>query len=196
MGIDRSENWIWAVRANDPSNVQAEFPYQYEGNVQNDGDLNGHGSCVLSKAVGPSYGVSKNADITVVRIQPTIFGNNDLVCTDPSQVMRINLIIDALTKVLADITKKILGQRAVVNPSCATTKQRNTGFPLPTDGGIYQLYIVIKQLNAADIVVVTITGAGNGGTIPTDSDSDSDDSDSEHGGIPVSIERWADGFQN
>jgi hypothetical protein len=69
-------------------------------------DKQGHGTCVLSKAAGPQYGVAKNVDVVVVKIQ-----------ADRSNGFSIqsSSFMDALLEIRTDISDNKLQGKAVIN---------------------------------------------------------------------------------
>lgn len=72
-GLDARDDWLFAGKdvPNDP-NGKAPFKYMdpvTDGNAAyTDWRSDGHGTAVFAKAVGPDYGVSKEANFTIVRI--------------------------------------------------------------------------------------------------------------------------------
>ena len=67
-----------------------------------EGDTNGHGTCVASKVVGPTFGVAKSANIVVVRVDPV------------NGRIPMSRAIAAWGVVARDITLRDMQRRAVV----------------------------------------------------------------------------------
>ena len=97
--------------ANMPGSKSWLFP-GFEGVVPIDSDQDdkwGHGACVLSKISGPTYGVAKNVDIVIVKLQAkNKKGRYKLPASN---------LAKALIEVKHDIEKKNLQNRAVINMS-------------------------------------------------------------------------------
>ena len=71
------------------------------GEPQIQSDETGHGTCVASKVVGPNFGVAKNANIVVVRVNP-INGN-----------FQMSRVLTAWAVVALDIASNNMQGRAV-----------------------------------------------------------------------------------
>jgi len=67
-----------------------------------EGDENGHGTCVTSKIVGPTFGVAKSANVVVVKLAP-IAGQ-----------VHVSRVIAAWGAVAGDVASENLRGRAVV----------------------------------------------------------------------------------
>lgn len=74
--------------------------------VMDDPMFPGHGSCIASKVAGPRFGVAKNANIVMVKLE-TIDGGS----------YSFSSIIRAFTLISEDIDANGLGGKAVVNLS-------------------------------------------------------------------------------
>lgn len=70
-------------------------------------DFMGHGSCVASKATGPTYGTAKNASIVAVKLPKSL---------------SFSSILAALIDISNDVFEKGLGGKAVINMSIGTSK--------------------------------------------------------------------------
>ena len=105
---------------------------------------------MLSRAVGPTYGVSKNAMVTIVRVPPS---------TGPIEAMAGPAMVSAYVQVFNDIVSKGLGGRAVViaaNGFTATLAGTNSqGYPVQghrdypmfkTIGNFAQVGVLVSDL--------------------------------------------------
>lgn len=77
------------------------------GATQEETDFLNHGSCVASKAGGPSYGTAKNADMVAVKL--------------PSD-LSISAIFTALVEISNDVYQKKLEGKAVINMSLGSRR--------------------------------------------------------------------------
>lgn len=93
-GIKR---WVFVANAN---------PNRHN-TLETDVDIHGHGTCVLSKVAGPTFGVAKNANVVIVKI-PWNYVD------DPS-----SYYLDALSGVAEDVVKYQV-KNAILNLSFGT----------------------------------------------------------------------------
>jgi subtilisin family serine protease len=72
------------------------------GEAHDEDDVTGHGTCVASKIIGPTFGVAKNADLVLVKLD----GN-----------LHVSRVIAAWGVVAADIDSgNRMGKAVVINP--------------------------------------------------------------------------------
>ncbi|OLN86981.1 Subtilisin-like protease 3 [Colletotrichum chlorophyti] len=107
------------------------------GASQEETDFLNHGSCVASKAAGPTYGTAKEADVIAVKLP------GDL---------SISAIFTALVEISNDVYQKKLEGKAVVNMSLGS----RIPHALSTTVTAYKLLLV--ALMAEDIIIVTASG--------------------------------------
>jgi len=156
-------SWMFAGRADDPT------PYWYHYNeFRSDNDQKDYrGSCQLSKIVGPNLGVSKNADVTIVKLPPPKHNpapeiDGTMVLDYPST--RMSLAVDGLTKILEDVVAKGLGRKAVISLPLGFTEtlgeipRRKDAVPYSAIGTEYRLYRIVKELLRADVIIVVPAG--------------------------------------
>jgi hypothetical protein len=122
--------------------------------------------CIISKAVGKSYGVSKNAAVTVVRVPRPVLTQED-IDSGVDKGFRYTTSVDALRLVLQDVINKNLQYRAVINLSWGFTNDLGR-IPLPGEY-TYEIYQVLQALIAENVVVVT--SSGNSGKFIYDQDT-------------------------
>lgn len=103
-----------------------------------DGDPLMHGTCVLSKAVGPTYGVAKKSDVVIVKL-PILKDKSDPTATSLAG------IVEGYRRIVQHVIANNKQGMAVVNNS-------NGGAQHP------MLLAYIKRLIALDVVVVTASG--------------------------------------
>ncbi|KAH0444336.1 alkaline serine protease [Colletotrichum camelliae] len=116
--------------------------FMYTTGAEKDGyDRVNHGSCVASRANGPSFGTAKNADVVLVKL---------------ANPLTLYSILEAWVKVSNDVYLKNLAGKAVVSAAVGTKMEGCH----PSTALAYKL--LIQSLLADDIVVVS--AAGNGRT--------------------------------
>ncbi|KAH8705522.1 hypothetical protein BGW36DRAFT_422075 [Talaromyces proteolyticus] len=103
----------------------------------------GHGTCVLSKAVGPSYGIAKNSDVVIVKLQADRKGKGFNILT--------STFMDALVEIRSDIEKRNLQGKAVINFSIRVSME-SSDRSLPT------IRKVLKEIIDMDVPVVMASG--------------------------------------
>ena len=102
-------------------------------------DEQDHGSCVLSKAAGITYGVAKKVDVVIAKV--------GVKQTDTALA---GWYIYLLGKVRLDISKRNLKGKAVVNLS--------GGLPLTDASVIIAMKVAVHSLLQDDVVVVVTSG--------------------------------------
>ena len=86
-------------------NMRGNIRWLYlPGEPQIEGDINGHGTCVISKIATPTLGVAKSANIVVVKIEPM----------GGMGTLRLSNYFDAFSIVAEDIASRNLQGRAVL----------------------------------------------------------------------------------
>ncbi|KAL8993004.1 MAG: hypothetical protein Q9169_006662 [Polycauliona sp. 2 TL-2023] len=108
----------------------------------------GHGSCVYSMAVGPRFGIAKNADVVIVK--HAIF--NQMNPDDPDEEDTVESVtLDGMASILAEVKDLHLGNKTVVNLSFGVTSALE-------DASREKFHDLIQELLANDVVVVTASG--------------------------------------
>ena len=102
-------------------------------------DEQDHGSCLVSKAAGITYGVAKNVNVVIAKV--------GVKQTDKALA---GWYIYLLGKVREDISKRNLKGKAVVNLS--------GGLPLTDESVIAAMKTAVDSLLKDDVVVVTTSG--------------------------------------
>jgi hypothetical protein len=105
--------------------------------------------------VGDTYGVSKGAAVTVVRL-PAGTLTDEEIAAGRQYVVRYTSLVDAWSKVLNDVITKNLQGKAVINFS-AGLRDTAGRIPLEYDSDI-DFYRIVKQVIDANVVVVTASG--------------------------------------
>ena len=117
-----------------------EYWQKHAVNIPNtETDEQNHGSCVVSKVAGKTYGVAKKVNIVIAKV--------GVRQTDTSLA---GWYIYLLQKVREDILKENLKGKAVVNLS--------GGLPLRDRSVIAAMRIAVESLLKDDVVVVTTSG--------------------------------------
>lgn len=114
--------------------------------VEDDPSPNGHGSCVISKISGRNMGIAKYARIVVLKH----IGNATL----GQPVVTKSSILENLSLVLADVKKRNLQGKAVMNLSYGT--------PSADEDFLNAFKTVLKNL-LVDNNIVVVTSSGNDG---------------------------------
>lgn len=147
------QEWTSDERRQDPEFLFAE---PFSAHHQEDLDKEtGHGTCLADLAVGRVNGVAKEADLTAVQIDD--FTNERL------KHLPWELTTDALSKVADDISKRELGEKAVVLIAFTAPKGE--------DGSPYQdvfqkaFIAIMEQLDSLDVSLVV--------AVPNDQQCDS-----------------------
>jgi hypothetical protein len=122
-GMRGNVRWLW------PTDM-APFP---------ETDENGHGSCVVSKIAGPTFGVAKFADIVVVKAYHKTWSE-----VTPSRFLK------SFGRIFEDVRDRKMQRKAVVNISCGSRT-------LPT-GLLNAWKKIIRYLLKNDVVVVVASG--------------------------------------
>ena len=131
LGIPGSKRWL---------KIDEEYWQKHAVNVPStEIDEQNHGSCVVSKVAGKTYGVAKNVNIVIAKV--------GVRQTDTALA---GWYIYLLQKVREDILKQYLKGKAVVNLS--------RGLPLTDTSVIAAMRIAVETLLKDDVVVVTTSG--------------------------------------
>lgn len=152
--------WLWPN--SNPPYVPPELPFRNTYGLKSDygpGGIN-HGSGMLSRAVGPSWGVSQSADVTVVKVAEPIRGTMDPQNQPLTGMRRVNGI-DALVEALLDIKSRGLANRAVVSVSWVFLPDALNNPPRPTEQLDYVMYTTVKAM--IDYGVIFVGATGNNG---------------------------------
>ncbi|KAL8829647.1 MAG: hypothetical protein Q9191_001898 [Dirinaria sp. TL-2023a] len=147
-----NKRWIHAGDPNDDRYVVS--------GTEDDQAVDGHGTCVYSMAVGPKYGIAKEADVVIVKHaklkkQPKDDGGKNGDGSDSSSDDEEDTLesatLDGMAKILEDIKEKKLQKKAVVNLSWGVSAQLE-------EASKTKLHDIIKELLENDVVVVTASG--------------------------------------
>jgi hypothetical protein len=187
-----SLKYMWAGFPDDPENGQPGG-YIYEES-RDDSDTQGwHGTCMISKANGQVYGVSKNADVYAVRLPKSIPTAEELVKSGGVPFYRASIITNGLRQILAEVVYRNLQGRAVVGmsfsqddlmgaiPTVANSQYPNMDYQL-------QYYNILDQLAKNGVVVVTSSGNFGG---PFNSPPDPHYATAEDAGLPPNVSSTA-----
>jgi hypothetical protein len=126
--------------------------------TKNDANSGQHGTCMLSRTVGPEFGVSKRAALTIVRLPAPIRGPGDPPLV-PLASWRMSTLVDGIAKVLQDVFDRGIQNQAVISLSLSSTVDLGR-FPVPGDD-LFPLYLALTAVVSKGIVV-TVSGGGNG----------------------------------
>ncbi|KAH7333371.1 hypothetical protein BKA65DRAFT_596922 [Rhexocercosporidium sp. MPI-PUGE-AT-0058] len=154
--------WIWPGQADGATH---ELPYEFVESRTDSDEFRNHGTAMISRVVGQELGVSKKAALTIVRLPqgiPNEQEKKDDELTGSSfthQVYRMSILEDAINRIIQDVVKKGLQQKAVVNMSLSFSSGDKV---LPARGAFnYGFYSALKMLSSLGVTVVV--SAGNGG---------------------------------
>ena len=122
----RIHSWIFPGKDLPQDNEPFEYVDENTPGAKSDWDPKGHGTGSLSKVVGPNFGVSKAADVTIVRIPQARRGPSDSPppADDPNEffaTFRYSIFTDALNRVHQDFLTK----RAANNDFQAVASKHN-----------------------------------------------------------------------
>ncbi|KAL8909225.1 MAG: hypothetical protein Q9171_005143 [Xanthocarpia ochracea] len=154
-GQPGAKKWIFPGNPNDPR-------YTID-TTETDKSETSHGSCVYSMAVGPRFGVAKNADVVIVK--HAIFNREDSDDSDEEDTVE-SATLDGMAMILADVKGSELKKKAVVNLSFGVSEDIE-------DASRDKIHDLIEELLANDVVVVT--ASGNERNSETGARSDIDD---------------------
>lgn len=112
--------------------------------TQSDSDPSMHGTCVLSKAVGPTYGTAKKSDVVIVKV-PLLLDQrtNSPSATRPASPL--SCILEGYRLIIEHIKTNGKQGKAVINDSSGGSES-------------HMLEIYLRQLISLDAVVVTASG--------------------------------------
>jgi hypothetical protein len=117
-----------------------------------------------SKAVGPDFGVSKQAALTVVSLPQAVQGPSDIT-SGPDQTWpqnyRSSTILDAYRIIAQDIQAKGLARKAVVTWASAWPNTLNR-MPQPGDGFAWLLYQAMNTLIVEHGVTLVVEPGNQG----------------------------------
>lgn len=138
--------------------ISGQYNYVDGHNNADHNDHTGHGTCMLSKVVGPTWGVSKGAKVTVVRLPKPIPGTGPYDKKDYSPPFRRGTVEAALFSILEDIDAKGIQNtgKIVVSMSISLT----TAEKIPVFSGIMQSIKKALQ-RLVDYGVVIVASSGN-----------------------------------
>lgn len=139
---------------NEYKNMPGEKSWIYSGAIgakHHDTDKDdkfGHGTCVLSKLAGPKYGVAKNVNIVVVKMQAERpkDGNGKAIFAIYGATY-----LDAIRSVIDDIKSNKRQGKAVINMS----------FGFPIADSFYARYAELTTETITGLDVPIIVAAGN-----------------------------------
>lgn len=114
--------------------------------TEDDDATDGHGSCVYSMAVGPRYGIAKEADVVIVKHAKL---KKDLPKGEEDTLESATL--DGMSRILKDIKDSNLKKKAVVNLSFGVSADLEKA-----SKDTFQA--IIKELLENDVIVVTASG--------------------------------------
>lgn len=106
-----------------------------------DADPDLHGSCVLSKAVGPNYGIAKKSDVVIVKLPSAL----NLKTGAKLPGTKIAAVLHGFELIEKDVKDNNKQGKAVINVSLGSR---------PHD----DLVTILKRLIALDVVLVTLSG--------------------------------------
>ena len=130
VGMPGTKRWL---------DVDEEYWQQHAELPSTETDEQNHGSCVVSKVAGKTYGVAKEVNIVIAKVG--VKGTNTALA---------GWYIYLLQKVREDIIKNNLKGKAVVNLS--------GGLPLTDASVVAAMKTAVESLLKDDVVVVTTSG--------------------------------------
>ena len=139
---------------NEYKNMPGKKSWIYPGALgSNNHDTNpddkfGHGTCVLSKIAGPKYGVAKNVDIVVVKLQGSHTTDDK---GNPTFAIYQETYLDAIQSIIYDIKSNNRQGKAVVNMS----------FGLFIPNMFFEKFCERNTKTLTDLDVPIIVAAGN-----------------------------------
>ncbi|KAG9229942.1 peptidase S8/S53 domain-containing protein [Amylocarpus encephaloides] len=159
-------DWLYAAE-----DVPAEFslvaPFDFR-KTEDDRDPDFHGTCMATKAAGFPFGVSLQADMTIVKVPRAVQSDIELVRRQKAPQFRLYCETDALVLIHADIIERKLQGKAVVNLSTSSSmdkipeaSDRTSKMPEPGTAH-WRHYQALSNL--IDIGVSIVVAAGNRGT--------------------------------
>jgi len=107
--------------------------------------------------VGPLYGVSKKAAVTIVRVPKAVQGPGDPTDVPFTADFRQRTVVDAYRIIIRDVVVKGLSRKAVINVSSSFSQKLNR-MPKVGDGQSWNELQAIRACLMSGIPVVVTSG--------------------------------------
>jgi subtilisin family serine protease len=120
------------------------FPGPQPSYLNSQNDLNGHGSCVLSKVNGVKYGIAKNTNIVVAKVSRAEAAKNILISN----------LLKGYRDILTDIRSKGRKGKSVVNVSAVIPSTYFNTLP----GSRLAFRLIVQDFLNNDVVFVAAAG--------------------------------------